>query len=304
MLEFKYTLCKMIDDFINTRFMNQRACPHCSCTHIVLYGKNKGRQRYLCKSCGKTFRAFTNTPLAMTHFPEKWGAFMECTLKGMSLRAAAKELKVSYVTLFYWRHKLLAALKEIKSNKMKGTVELQNFYLKYSQKGQKGADDKKKRVHDKTMSYFNIESDTVCVLTAMDLFQNIFSRAVCRGHIKIKDVEKSIGSLLCKENIIFSRHKHIFSAFLRRMHIKESEKALDSSNTVTQYMKNCMDWMRRFRGVATKYLNNYLSLYKFLKSTNLCEVSIGVQSMIAAITSVNIRSTYISISNDNLCFNT
>jgi transposase-like protein len=302
MLEFKYTLSKMIDDFINARFMNQIVCPHCSCTYIVLYGKNNGRQRYLCKSCGKTFRDFTNTPLAMTHFPEKWGAFMECTLKGMSLRTAAKELKVSYVTLFYWRHKLLTALKEIKSNKMKGTVELQNFYLKYSQKGQKGTDDKK-RVHDKSMSYFNIESDKVCVLAAMDLFQNIFSRAVCRGHIKISDVEKSISSLLSRDNIVYSRHKHIFTAFLRRMHIKESERASDDSNTVTQYMKNCMDWMRRFRGVATKYLNNYLSLYKFLKSTNVCEILAGVQGMIAAITSVNIRNTYMSIRNDKLCIN-
>ena len=119
---------------MSIRSMIQRVCPHCSSVHTILYGKYNSRQRYLCKCCGKTFNDFTNTPFAMTHFPEKWEAFMKCTLKGMSLRASAKEIKVSYVTLFYWRHKLLAALKKIKPNEMKGAIELKSFYLKYSEK--------------------------------------------------------------------------------------------------------------------------------------------------------------------------
>jgi transposase-like protein len=303
MLEFKYTLSNMIAYFMNAKLMSQRACPHCSCTYTVLYGKYNGRQRYRCKSCDRTFSDFTNTPLASTHFPEKWEAFIECTLKGMSLRAAAKELRVSYVTLFYWRHKLLAALKEVYQNEMKGTVELQNFYLKYSEKGQKHSSTKKKRTHNKSRSYFNIESDKVCVLTAMDLFENIFSRAVCRGHLKTDDIKNSIGKLISKNNIVCSKPKPIFAGFLRRMHIKESERTLDNATIVTKYIRSCMDWMSRFKGVASKYLNNYLILYKFLKSVAFDQTLSGVKSMIAAISAVNIKNTYISIRNIKLCAN-
>jgi transposase-like protein len=301
MLEFKYTMDNVIDYFMSTRFTDQRVCPHCSRTHAILYGKYNGRQRYKCKSCRKTFNDFTNTPLAMTHFPEKWGAFMECLLKGMSLRKSARELKVSYVTLFYWRHKLLAAFKEIKPNEMKGSVELQNFYLKYSEKGQKHSGDKKKRIHDKSMSYYNIGSDKVCLLTAMDLFEHIFSMAVCRGFMNNDDIERSIGKLLSKNNIVCSRPKRNFIMFLKRMHIKESKKSLDNTNPVVKYTKDCMIWMSRFKGVASKYLNNYLSLYKFIKSINFDETLSGVKAIIAVLSAVNARNTYKSIRNINLC---
>jgi transposase-like protein len=300
MLEFKYSNSYIIEHFINTRFETERACPHCRHTYTILYGKYNGRQRYMCKSCGRTFSGFTNTPLAMTHFPEKWETFMECTLRGMSLRAAAMELKVSYVTLFYWRHKLLVALKEIAPNKMNGTVELLNFYLKYSEKGKKHPHNKKKRVHDRSMNYLNIESDKISMLAAADFFGNIFSGAICRGRINTRDIANSIGRLLDENNIVCSKPKSMFSVFLRRMHIKEYEKALDNTSAVIKYMKDCMAWMRHFKGVATKYLNNYLSLYKFLKSIGFNETVSGVKSMIASISAINIRNTYMSITVDKL----
>jgi hypothetical protein len=84
------------------------------------------------------------------------------------------------------------------------------------------------------------------------------------------------------------------------MHIKESKKALDNNAIVIKYMKNCMTWMRRFKGIATKYLNNYLSLYKFLQKIGFGEILSGVKNMIAAANTANIRNTYISVKNIKL----
>ncbi|MDF2882989.1 MAG: transposase [Clostridiaceae bacterium] len=146
----------MLYYFAALRHEPERKCPHCGCTHTVLYGKYQGKQRYICRGCRRTFNDFTNTPIARTHFPEKWEAFIKCTLDGLSLKAAAREINVSYVTLFYWRHKLLFALKMIKQNKMQGEFELENFFLKFSRKGKKNIEHDEKRVHDKSVSHIYI----------------------------------------------------------------------------------------------------------------------------------------------------
>lgn len=47
-------------------------------------------------------------------------------IEGFSLRKCAKLLhdEVTHVTLFYWRHKILAALKQIPTETFQGIVEL------------------------------------------------------------------------------------------------------------------------------------------------------------------------------------
>src|SRR5574337_529457 len=68
---------------------------------------------FCCKDCGKTFTDVTNTPLHGTHLPHKWLEFVQCMIEGYSLRKSAELLGVHYVTLFYWRHKLLSAIKQM-----------------------------------------------------------------------------------------------------------------------------------------------------------------------------------------------
>jgi transposase-like protein len=96
-------------------------CTHCHSNNAVRFGKYEvkmgtktlKRQRYRCKDCRKTFTDVTNTPLYRTHLPDKWLEFIQCMIEGYSLRKSSELLEVHYVTLFYWRHKLLSAIKEL-----------------------------------------------------------------------------------------------------------------------------------------------------------------------------------------------
>lgn len=47
-----------------SRFAKGKMCPHCSSDMIVRNGKYKGKQRYICKCCKKTFSDFTYSPVA------------------------------------------------------------------------------------------------------------------------------------------------------------------------------------------------------------------------------------------------
>ena len=91
-------------------FSDNICCPHCHSKNIIKNGKYKLKQRYICKHCYKNFNSLTNSPISMSHIPDKWPSFIECLVKGLSLRASAAVIGVSYVTLFYWRHKLMRSL--------------------------------------------------------------------------------------------------------------------------------------------------------------------------------------------------
>ncbi len=107
-------------------------CSHCHSNNAVRFGKYNvkmgshtlERQRYHCKDCGKTFTDVTNTPLHRTHLPHKWLEFVQCMIEGYSLRKSSELLGVHYVTLFYWRHKLLSAIQQMDFDKFEGIVEM------------------------------------------------------------------------------------------------------------------------------------------------------------------------------------
>lgn len=111
-----------------TRFKEGFECPHCSSEYVVRFGKYNGRQRYRCKACSKTFTDTTNTVLYRTRKGNEWITFVDCMFNGYSLRKSAEIVGVSWITLFYWRHKLLNALKQMDFEHFEGIVEIDETY--------------------------------------------------------------------------------------------------------------------------------------------------------------------------------
>lgn len=90
--------------------------------------------RYRCKTCCKTFTDTTNTILFLTRKRNKWITFVESMFNRYSLRKSAEIIGVSWVTLLYWRHKLLSALKQMDFEQFGGIVEVDETYFLYSKK--------------------------------------------------------------------------------------------------------------------------------------------------------------------------
>jgi hypothetical protein len=44
--------------------VESQGCPHCAGREVVDWGRSHGLLRFRCKSCGRTFNALTNTPMA------------------------------------------------------------------------------------------------------------------------------------------------------------------------------------------------------------------------------------------------
>lgn len=275
-------------------------CPHCDSYCTVLFGKSGKKQRHLCKACRRTYNDFTKTPFAYAHFPDKLTAFIECTLKNMTLRESAIKLKISYVTLFYWRHKLLMSLKGLPVNRMKENVEIESFYMNYSRKGQKNHTCTN-RLHKRAMGYFNMKSDKVCVLMVMDHFSNIYSKAICVGHMCSRHIQKSLSNLLDSSNTVCSKFIRLYRIFLKVMKIKEAKETPEINSDAIKYINSFLRWLIRFKGVATKYFNNYISLYKFIAAESFSNAYFGIETMIEAICKVSIKETYQSVTDDKVC---
>ena len=155
---------------MNKRLGGILTCPHCESSLYVKNGKNKSKQRYLCKSCHRSFIELTNTVIYCTKKDvSTWTQFLNCLIKQFSLRRCAKELNISLNTAFYWRHKILDALREhSKTTELSGTITVHDTYLRRSFKGNATNNDflipRKPRIRGNTMSYESISEEHVCIL--------------------------------------------------------------------------------------------------------------------------------------------
>jgi hypothetical protein len=145
--------------------------------------KTMERQRYRCMDCRKSFTDVTTTPLHRTHLPHKWLDFIQCMIEGYSLRKSSEMIEVHFVTLFYWRHKILSALKQMDSEQFSGIVEMDETYFLYSEKGKRKITGRKSRKRGGASKYRGISRDQVCVLIARDCQKSTYSKVIGQGLI-------------------------------------------------------------------------------------------------------------------------
>jgi len=94
------------------------SCPHCGSSHVSRYGKTPtGYQRFVCVDYRRTFGEKERPVWVGSHFPkEVWMEYIRLMNMGATIRAIAEALDINPTTAFYWRHKILNALKDGKSD--------------------------------------------------------------------------------------------------------------------------------------------------------------------------------------------
>ena len=122
---------------IDSHFLADPCCGHCRSKNAGGWSAQGGLKRYRCKDCGKTFNALTGTPLAQLHRRDAWFAYAQALADGVSLRRAAKRCGIALDTSFRWRHRFLAAAKDVKAKVVKGIVEADETFIRKSVKGSK-----------------------------------------------------------------------------------------------------------------------------------------------------------------------
>ena len=282
---------------LNGRFKEGLKCPECGNTQVNKNGKSNGRQRYICKKCRRTFDERTISPLSNTKLSlEKWIKYCRFMVEGGSIRECAREVSVSVPTSFFMRHRILDVMNlYLKDEILEGVVETELCYLNESFKG----DEIKKQyftpfdkrnagllhiVYNRIPesiknSMKNVKQNQICINTAIDRKGHILTRIVDNNYsIAYNREPKNIVSFFqgkVKENVILCscrpwEYKDAYQNLnltIKKVSIGGNGEIYGRKN-VSEYNNKLRNWMKNFNGVATKYLNNYLSWFKFLFISN------------------------------------
>lgn len=112
-------------------------CRRCQSEKFICNGheSKSGRQRYLCKDCGRTFTSMTGTILDRMHNKEEFIRYVHSFIENLTLRQAAAKHNITLNTSFNWRHKLLHAL-GLSAEEVELSVEIQadEKYVPFRQK--------------------------------------------------------------------------------------------------------------------------------------------------------------------------
>ena len=264
------------EDLINQvpKDKKQINCPHCAAHDIQANGKNKGVQRYRCKSCGKNFSETTGTPLAWLKKKDKWSHYLHCMLKGYALRKCAKEVGISLQTSFDWRHKILSAFKTVSPERFASILESDEIFFLESEKGNKNLKRTARRRGGKAKTA-GISKEQIAVVVARDRQGHADMKIATRGRISKKNLDDIFedkienGTILCTDShrsyTAFARSKGLKHEKIKAnkgQYVKDQVFHVQHVNNMAQRLRN---WMVRFNGVSTKYLQNYLNWFLVLE---------------------------------------
>lgn len=242
-------------------------CPHCGLRNVRPWGSAGGKPRYRCTDCRKTFNPLTGTPLSGLHYPERWREQAQAMLDGVTIQQAAKRCGVDYTTAFRWRHRFLAALNLDKPQQLSGIVEADETFILESFKGRRGMLGRAPRKRGGKASKRGMSSEQIPVIVARDRSGATID-AVLSG-LDSTSMQAALGNVISRGADFCCDGGMGITAFARRARVKlhvlpapggpKPGEPQFHINNVNAYHSRLKEWMRRFHGVATNNLPNYLS---------------------------------------------
>lgn len=257
------------------RLIEDPECPHCHSSIINRFGKKGDMQRYRCKNCMKTFTATTNTPLARLRFKEKWVNYIEGMLESKVLRQSARENDINLKTAFRWRHRFLQLPAELKAKLLEGIVETDETFFAYSEKGNKHLNRRARKRGKQTGKQGRSKEDWVPVLTARDRGRHTFEAIL--DSTSIKEISEQLGGKIEKDSILCSDGYKSYIQFAqnndlvhKRLNLSAGIRVIDKVfhiQNVNAYHSRLKQWIAKFHGVATKYLDHYLGWFRLMDTS-------------------------------------
>lgn len=246
------------------------ACPHCQAPARQLrpWGYSHGLARMRCHVCGKTCNALTGTPLAHLRKRDRWLGYAQALIDGASVRQAARFSGVDKNTAFLWRHRFLKAASTHRSAHEGGIVEADETFFLESFKGQR-----KLLRPPRKRGGVGAAWEHIAVLVVRDRSGQTADfrlQAIDAPHITAvlrPLVDKD--AILCTDGArVYQKVARDLSLTHRAINVQRGIRVIDGAfhiQNVNAYDSRLKQWMQRFHGVATKYLENYLGWRRMLE---------------------------------------
>jgi transposase-like protein len=247
--------------------IEQFGCRHCASDEVRPWGRAGCKPRFRCTACRRTFNPLTGTPLAGLHYQDRWRDQAGALVAGESLAKAAARCNIAHSTAYRWRHRFLGALNLDKPQQLSGIVEANETFVRESFKGKGDLMPRPARPRGGRAGKRGLSGEQIPVIVARDRSGATFD-AVLRG-LDTASITAALGGVIGRGADLCCDGGMAIAAFGRRagvrLHILPAPglpkpNAPDFHiNNVNAYHGRLTEWLRRFHGVATHNLSNYLS---------------------------------------------
>ena len=234
--------------------------------NIVKYGFKNGHQRFKCKNCGRIFNEITNSVFMCSKKSfDIWEKYIECMINEFTIRKSAKICGICITTAFVWRHKILDVLsRKIDSVKLSGVVEVDETFFPISYKGSRHLP-RPARKRGGMDSKRGVSGEKVCISCGIDRNKNVYGRVSNLGKITKDKLNKVFNGKISKDSIICSDGEKSYKDFVKEHDYKHIviksgryKNGIYHLNHINAYHNGLKGFIRKFNGVSTKYLNNYI----------------------------------------------
>lgn len=250
-------------------------CPYCDSHAVIRYGHKCGKQRFFCKSCGKTFVPTTHTIMSNSHFPaEIWREVIEDTVHGNAIDYTAQRTGCSHQAVFDMRHKVLMSLQqlpEINEVCLGDVSEFDETFVLDCYKGKEldSSIPRKPRKHGAKAEKRGISNEYVCICTGIQRKGDAIAATVNRAKpsarelVDIFEGHIADGTLALCDGL---RSYHVFPG-IADCTVKDckgqdgEDSCFYNLNTVNGFHSFIKRRYVFYRGVASKYINRYNALF-------------------------------------------
>jgi transposase-like protein len=255
-----------------------KQCPHCKSAKFYKRGIRNNNQSFQCRECLKYFSNRTGTAFCYIKKTDKLQEFIECMDNSLTLDQTCSKIGISKQTSFDWRHKVLSGLKSQEVDKLGDVVECDELELPISEKGSQTLTRKaRKRGTDfKRNDGGKTNITTIQVVTAIDREGMTCVNAVKSKRITGAQIKKAIGNKLLKNSTLITDEHPSYVKFIKetkgikhkrvnsKVHVNPEDKTVHVQR-VNNYHMQFRGFLKRFKGVSSKYLQNYIYWQSFSK---------------------------------------
>lgn len=275
---------------LQAKYSEGYTCPYCGSKHFVKNGKHNNVQQYRCKECKKTFNWKKGTFLENSNLSlSTWLEYIIQFAQEKTIRECAKYSNISIPASFNCRHRLMNTIQNNNSPiDLEGIVEVDDTTSTISYSGNhyknnnafEGLTRNAYKRSRKGHKYDDVITDEVIISCAVDRHHHAYAVVgkVGTTTLSIEDVKEIYNNIIKDNAIVCADGCFSYRVLIETKNIElhatankdRCKRGIYHINNVNNFHSMIDRYFKRHSGIATKYLNEYLSFlcYKYRNKLN------------------------------------
>jgi transposase-like protein len=258
------------------------ACPTCGGGRLQRWGFSGGLQRFRCVACHRCCNPLTGTPLARLRRRDLWLDHAQALHDGLSIRAAGRRLGLHHNTTFRWRHRWLLHPGAQRDDQLQGILEadiIDFVDVRTNCRAWRRVAIARPSATAPEPPPVSTPRPAAAVLAIRDRRGAMVDMVLGPADLitaRATTVEQTLAGIVDRSGtVLCSNGSPIFHRVAQSLQISHHPLPrgpggrLFNLDEVRGCGRRLERWMRRFRGVSTHYLVNYLGWRRILERNRL-----------------------------------